>query len=60
MRVYGINQTIHRIYLDVECTASILTPYKVVEEKIKNEVVLIENVIVGIVPSTYYNLERYE
>ena len=42
----GINQTIHRIYLDVTCMASILTPYKVVEEKITNEVVLIENVIV--------------
>ena len=42
----GINQTIHRIYLDIECTASILTPYKVVDEKITNEVVLIENVVV--------------
>lgn len=53
----GINQTIHRIYLDVSCNASLLTPYKVVEEKITNEVVLVENVIVGLVPSTYYNLE---
>ena len=53
----GINQTIHRIYLDVSCTASILTPYSVVDETIKNEVVLIENVIVGLIPSTYYNLE---
>lgn len=53
----GINQTIHRIYLDVSCTASILTPYSVVDETIKNEVLLIENVVVGIVPSTYYNLE---
>ena len=56
----GINQTIHRIYLDVKCKVSILTPYNVVEETITNEVVLIENVIVGLVPSTYYNLEGME
>lgn len=53
----GINQTVHRIYLDVSCNVSLLTPYNVVEEKITNEVVLIENVIVGLVPGTYYNLE---
>ena len=53
----GINQTIHRIYLDVSVRVSILTPYNVVDETIKNEVVLVENVIVGLVPSTYYNLE---
>ncbi len=29
-------------------------------ESISNEIVLIENVIVGIVPSTYYNLEGME
>lgn len=53
----GINQTIHRIYLDVSCMVSILTPYNVVNQTIKNEVVLAENVVVGLVPSTYYNLE---
>ena len=56
----GINQTIHRLYLDVTCNVSILTPYNVVEDSIKNEIVLIENVIVGLVPSTYYNLEGME
>lgn len=53
----GINQTIHRIYLDVSCNVSLLTPYNVVEEKVTNEIVLAENVIVGLVPTTYYNLE---
>ena len=56
----GINQTIHRVYLDVICNVSILTPYNVIEDCIKNEIVLIENVIVGVVPSTYYNLEGME
>lgn len=53
----GINQTIHRLYLDVTCNVSILTPYNIIEDSISNEIVLIENVIVGLVPSTYYNLE---
>ena len=56
----GINQTIHRLYLDVTCNVSILTPYDIIEDKIKNEIVLVENVIVGLVPSTYYNLEGLE
>ena len=56
----GINQTIHRLYLDITCNVSVLTPYNVVEESIKNEIMIIENVIVGIVPTTYYNLEGME
>ena len=58
--MHGINQTIHRLYLDVTSEVSILTPYDTVEDKINNEVVLIENVIVGLVPTTYYNLEGME
>ena len=53
----GINQTLHRIYLNVKCEVGILTPYKVDSYTITNEVLLLENVIIGIVPSTYYNLE---
>ena len=56
----GINQTIHRLYLDVECKVSILTPYDTIEDSITNQIVLIENVIVGLIPSTYYNLEGME
>lgn len=53
----GINQTIHRIYLDVTCNVSVLTPYRTTDTSIKNEIMIAENVIVGTVPSTYYNLE---
>lgn len=53
----GINQTIHRIYLDVKCKVSILTPFQDIEKEITNQVLLIENVIVGRIPETYYNLE---
>ncbi len=55
-----MNQTIHRLYLDVTCNVNALTPYDIVEENVSNEIVLIENVIVGLVPSTYYNLEGME
>lgn len=53
----GINQTIHRIYLQVDCKISILTPYNTAEEKISNQVLIAENIIVGKIPETYYNLE---
>lgn len=52
----GINQTLHRVYLQVECQVSILTPYNNISEKIANQVLIAENVIVGKIPNTYYNL----
>lgn len=56
----GINQTLHRIYLQVNCKVSILTPFNTIEEEIQNQVVLAENVIVGNIPQTYYNFEGME
>lgn len=53
----GINQTIHRIYLQVDCKVSVLTPYKTIEENISNQVLIAENVIVGKIPEAYYNLQ---
>ena len=53
----GINQTLQRVYLEVKCNVSILTPFDNIERQITNQVLLIENVIVGNIPSTYYNLE---
>lgn len=52
----GINQTLHRVYLQVTCEISILTPYHNITEKIANQVLIAENVIVGRIPNTYYNL----
>lgn len=56
----GINQTLHRVYLQVDCEVSIITPYNSITEKVSNQVLLIENVIVGKIPSTYYNLEGFD
>lgn len=53
----GINQTMHRIYLNIKCKISILTPYNVINDEIDNQVLLTEGVIVGNIPDTYYNLE---
>ena len=53
----GINQTLHRVYLQVDCEVSILTPYNTISEKVSHQVLLIENVIVGKIPNTYYNLD---
>ena len=53
----GINQTLHRVYLQVVCEVSILTPFEDIKCNITNQVLLVENVIVGNTPNTYYNLE---
>ena len=53
----GINQTLHRIYVDISCNVKVLTPFKDIERKITNKVLLAENVIFGNIPDTYYNLE---
>ena len=53
----GINQTLHRVYLQVVCEVSILTPFENIKSSITNQVLLVENVIVGNTPNTYYNLE---
>lgn len=53
----GINQTIHRIYLQVDCKIDIVTPYTSIEENISNQILIAENIIVGKIPESYYNLE---
>ena len=54
----GVNQTLHRIYLEVKCNVSILTPINTIDEEIVNQVILAENVIVGTTPDTYYNFDN--
>ncbi len=52
----GINQTLHRVYLFVKCEINILTPFESITTNITNQVLLAENVIVGHIPNSYYNL----
>lgn len=53
----GINQTLHKIYLQVDCNVIVLTPFNTIEQKITNQVLIAEAVIVGITPNTYYNFD---
>ena len=53
----GINQTLHRLYLDIESQISVLTPFNTINESIKNQLILAENIIVGEIPETYYDLD---
>lgn len=53
----GINQTLHRIYMQLDCEVTVIMPFKSVKENISNQVLLTEAVIVGDIPDSYYNLE---
>lgn len=56
----GINQTQHKIYLNVSGKIGILTPFGSFSQTISSKVLLTDAVIVGEVPDTYYNLEGIE
>ena len=49
----GINQTLHRIYLDVTTDINITTPFKTIGSSYKTKVLLAESIIVGRVPDSY-------
>jgi len=53
----GINQTLHRVFVNFECYVRIITPIKNFQKKITNQVIIAEHVIVGNIPDSYYNLE---
>jgi len=53
----GINQTLHRVYLEVDSEISILTPFDSITKSISNQILIAENIIIGDIPETYYNLE---
>ena len=53
----GINQTLHRIYVNFNCSMRIVTPMNSYTTNIVNQVIIAEHIIVGRIPDTYYNLE---
>lgn len=53
----GINQTHHKIYLDIDARVGIITPFSAFGKDINTDVLISEAIIVGDVPETYYNLE---
>lgn len=53
----GINQTLHKIYLYIDCNVIIITPFSDVNQKITNQILIAEAVIIGNVPNSFYNIE---
>ena len=51
----GINQTIHRVYLQIDCNVDILTPYENIGPSVSNQVLLLENLMVGEIPENYFD-----
>ncbi len=51
----GINQTLHKIYLNVNTKVGILTPMATFNQAIQTDVLLAESVIVGEIPNSYYD-----
>ena len=56
----GINQTLHRVYVNFDCEMKIVTPVNNFSQKVTNQVIIAEHVIVGNIPSSYYNLDGFE
>ncbi len=54
----GINQTRHKIYLNMISNIRIIIPLKSKEVELKTEIPLVETIIVGKVPRTSINFER--
>jgi len=55
----GINQTVHRIYLEIIADISIITPTATTTVASKTEVLICENLIVGEVPETFLNANLF-
>lgn len=56
----GINQTLHRVYVNFDCEMKIVTPVNNFSQKVTNQVIIAEHVIVGNIPNSYYNLDGFE
>lgn len=52
----GINQTRNRIYLEITTSMNIVAPFYADTQTYVDEIVVAETIIVGDIPSTYYNL----
>ena len=54
----GVNQTLHRIWLEVDVPMTLLLPGGEVEASLHTRLCVAETVIVGKVPDTYLQLDR--
>ena len=56
----GINQTRHRIYLEIKTSVRMVAPFISNVVPFETNMTVAETVIVGDIPNTYYNLEGIE
>lgn len=56
----GINQTRHRIYLEVATKVKVVIPLTTDTKEVKAEIPICETVIVGDVPNSYINIPKNE
>lgn len=52
----GINQTVHKIYIDIYVNLLVALPVEDLDITIKSEILICENLIVGAVPNTYLTM----
>lgn len=53
----GINQTHHKVFLQIDARVGILTPFDTFGSDLHSDVILTEAIIVGEVPNSYYDLD---
>lgn len=56
-KAVGINQTHHKVFLQIDARVGILTPFETFGSDLQSDVILTEAIIVGEVPSSYYDLD---
>ena len=56
----GINQTKHTIYMNIKSTITVVAPFIGSSIQCNSTVTIAETIIVGDIPSTYYNIEGLE
>ena len=54
----GVNQTLHRVCLDIDATVHLFLPGEVLPVSVSSSVCVAETVIVGETPDTYLNLDK--
>ena len=53
----GINQTLHKIYIDVMVDISIILPIDDINVSVETEILVCENLIIGEIPNIYLNMQ---
>lgn len=53
----GINQTRHKIILEISTQVEVIAPFFTGVQEYKNEIPIAETVIIGDIPSTYYEID---